>query len=99
VWQLAGGSAFLTAWASLSEPVAAIHWTLALVGAIVWVGVLGTAIVFVLWFTLLSRYNASSLTAYTFLVVVVALVGSFFILGDRIAGVQLFGVLSLIVPI
>src|SRR5207247_9871903 len=66
VWQLAGGSAFLIAWASLAEPVSAIHWTLALAGAIFWIGVLGTAIVFVLWFTLLSRYNAASLTAYTF---------------------------------
>jgi len=99
VWQLAGGSAFLTAWASLGEPAAAIHWTLALAGAIIWVGVLGTAIVFVLWFTLLSRYNASSLTAYTFLVVVVALVGSFFILGQTIDGVQVVGVLALIVSI
>ncbi len=69
---------------------------------------LGTAIVFVLWFTLLSRYNAASLTAYTFLVVVVALVGSFFILalvgsffilGQTIDGVQLAGVLALIVSI
>ena len=99
VWQLAGGSAFLIAWASLAEPVSAIHWTLALAGAIFWIGVLGTAIVFVLWFTLLSRYNAASLTAYTFLVVVVALVGSFFILGQTIDGVQLAGVLALIVSI
>jgi drug/metabolite transporter (DMT)-like permease len=99
VWQLAGGSAFLTAWASLSEPVTAIHWTPALAGAIFWIGVLGTAIVFVLWFTLLSHYNAASLTAYTFLVVVVALVGSFFILGQTINEVQLAGVLALIVSI
>ena len=99
VWQLAGGSAFLIAWASLAEPVSAIHWTLALAGAIFWIGVLGTAIVFVLWFTLLSRYNAASLTAYTFLVVVVALVGSFFILGQTIDEMQLVGVLALIVSI
>src|SRR5207237_2276826 len=91
VWQLAGGSAFLIAWASVAEPVASIHWTLALAGAIFWIGVLGTAVVFVLWFTLLSRYNAASLTAYTFLVVVVALVGSFFILGQTIDEVQLAG--------
>ena len=99
VWQLAGGSAFLIAWASLAEPVSAIHWTLALAGAIFWIGVLGTATVFVLWFTLLSRYNAASLTAYTFLVVVVALVGSFFILGQTIDEMQLVGVLALIVSI
>src|SRR5256712_8363077 len=85
VWQLAGGSAFLIAWASLAEPVSAIHWTLALAGAIFWIGVLGTAIVFVLWFTLLSRYNAASLTPLTFLVVVVVLVGSFLFLGQTIA--------------
>src|SRR5207247_10405963 len=97
VWQLAGGSAFLIAWASLAEPVSAIHWTLALAGAIFWIGVLGTAIVFVLWFTLLSRYNAASLTAYTFLGVVVALVGAFFILGQTVDGVQRAGVLGLIV--
>ena len=83
----------------LAEPISAIHWTLALAGAIFWIGVLGTAIVFVLWFTLLSRYNAASLTAYTFLVVVVALVGSFFILGQTIDEMQLVGVLALIVSI
>ena len=60
---------------------------------------LGTAIVFVLWFTLLSRYNAATLTAYTFLVVVVALVSSFFILGQTIDEVQLAGLLALIVSI
>jgi drug/metabolite transporter (DMT)-like permease len=99
VWQLAGGLVFLLAWAFITEPIEAIHWTLELVGAVVWIGLLGTAMVYVLWFTLLSRYNVASFTAYASLVVVVALIGSVLILKETINAMQLGGVFALIASI
>ncbi|MDH2900028.1 MAG: DMT family transporter [archaeon] len=99
VWQLAGASVFLFIWALFSEPIQKIDWTWQLASSIVWIGVLGTAVVYVLWFTLLSRYNAASFTAYAFLVVLVALVASYFIFGERIDGLQLVGVVALVASI
>jgi drug/metabolite transporter (DMT)-like permease len=99
VWQLGGGSVFLLIWALVSESYQGINWTWGLAGSIAWVGVLGTGVVFVLWFILLSRYNAASFTAYTFLVVVVALVASFFMFGEKIDGLQLVGVAALFASI
>jgi O-acetylserine/cysteine efflux transporter len=99
VWQLAGGSVFLFIWALISEPVQEIKWTWQLGASIAWVGVLGTAVVFVIWFTLLSRYNAASFTAYTFVVVLVALVASYFIFGEKIDGLQLVGIAALVTSI
>ena len=99
VWQLAGASVFLFIWALFSEPIQQIEWTWQLASSIIWIGVLGTAVVYVLWFTLLSRYNAASFTAYAFLVVLVALVASYFIFGERIDGLQLVGVVALVASI
>jgi drug/metabolite transporter (DMT)-like permease len=99
VWQLAGASVFLFIWALTSEPVQEIRWTWQLGASIAWVGVLGTAVVFVIWFTLLSRYNAASFTAYTFVVVLVALVASYFIFGEKIDVLQLVGVAALVTSI
>ena len=99
VWQLAGASVFLLIWALISEPVQETKWTWQLGTSIAWVGVLGTAVVFVIWFTLLSRYNAASFTAYTFVVVLVALVASYFIFGEKIDGLQVVGVAALVISI
>jgi drug/metabolite transporter (DMT)-like permease len=99
VWQLGGASVFLLIWALVSEPIQKINWTWQLAGSIVWIGVLGTAVVYVLWFTLLSRYNAASFSAYMFLVVLVALVASFFIFGEKIDALQLVGVVALVMSI
>jgi len=99
VWQLSGASVFLLIWALISEPFQKINWTWQLGSSIAWIGVLGTAVVFVLWFTLLSRYNAASLSAYTFIVVLVALVASFFLFGEKIDALQLIGVVALVTSI
>ncbi|MHB1908578.1 MAG: DMT family transporter [Nitrososphaerales archaeon] len=99
VFQLAGASLFLGVWALVSEPLQGINSTPELIGSIIWVGVLGTAIVYAIWFTLLSRYNAASFTAYTFLVVVAALIASFFIFGEKIDSLQLVGVMALAISI
>jgi drug/metabolite transporter (DMT)-like permease len=96
LWQLGGGSLILLVWAFSTEPSASINWTLQLAGSIFWLGVLATAVVFLLWFRLLTQQNATSLTSYTSLVVVVALVASFFISGEAVNSFQLMGVIALI---
>lgn len=96
VWQLSGATAFLFIWAILSEPVQRINWSWQLAISIGWIGLLGTAVVYVLWFTLISRNNAASFSAYAFVVVLVALVASFILFGERVSALQMVGVVALV---
>ncbi len=89
----------LFAWSILTQPFSTIHWSSYLVGSILWLGILGTAVAFSLWFILLSRYNASSMGVYMFMIIVVALVASFFIYGERVNALQLLGILIIIISI
>lgn len=99
LWQLGGASIPLAGWAALTEPFAIIQWNIAFVGSVLWLGVLGTAIAFTIWFILLSRYNASSMGVYMFMIIVVALIASFFLYGERINAVQFAGIVIIVVSI
>jgi drug/metabolite transporter (DMT)-like permease len=99
VWQLAGAFVVLAVWAGVTTPVQGIQWNLDLLLVLIWVGAIGTAVVYVVFFTLMSKYSAASLTAYFFLVVVVALVSSYFISGETIDVLQAVGVGAIIVAI
>jgi drug/metabolite transporter (DMT)-like permease len=99
VWQLAGAFVTLTLWVPFTTPAGVIKWNLDLLLVLIWLGAIGTAVTFVAFFTLMSRYTASSLTGYLFLVVVVALVSSFFISGETVNSVQAAGVAAIIVAI
>lgn len=98
-WQLTGALVVLGAWAALTTPVQGIEWSGNLLVVLLWVGIVGTALAEVSFLILVSRYNASSLTAYFFLVVVVALVSSFIIFGETIDPIQGIGVAAIIVAI
>jgi drug/metabolite transporter (DMT)-like permease len=98
-WQLTGALVVLGAWAALSTPVQGIEWSGSLLAVLLWVGVVGTALAEVSFLILVSRYSASSLTAYFFLVVVVALVSSFLIFRETIDGIQGIGVAAIIIAI
>ena len=98
-WQLGASLIPLAAWAQLGTPVESVHWSLDLFAVIIWIGVLGTAIVFHLWFTLLSKYNAASLSSYFFMIVVVALISSYFIFGEKITPIQGVGVGAIIISV
>jgi drug/metabolite transporter (DMT)-like permease len=63
-----------------------------LVFAAVWLGVLGTSIAYAIWFMLLGRTRASTLSAYLFLVPVVALAVGALYFGERLAWVHVLGV-------
>jgi drug/metabolite transporter (DMT)-like permease len=91
-YQLASGSAMLVAWSLVAEPSPAIRWTLPLMVAIVWLGLIGTAYAYAVWFLLLDRYAAASLSAWMFLVPIVALVASVAVTGERLVPIQIVGV-------
>ena len=99
VWQLAGSLIVLVPWALLTTPAPRIVLGPELFLVLIWVGGIGTALVYVAFLTLMTRYSVSSLTAYFFLVVVVALVSSYFISGETISVLQLAGVIAIIVAI
>ncbi len=92
-YQLFGGAAALAAatllwaprpWPDFGSPT--------LWGAVAWLGIFGTAIAYTIWFRLLGRTRAATLSAYVFLVPVVALSASALLLGERLSVLQLVGV-------
>jgi drug/metabolite transporter (DMT)-like permease len=90
-YQLVGGTAGLTVAAVLLEspPGSA---SLTLVGSSLWLGVLGTGVAYGIWYELLDRYRATTLSVYVFFVPLVALVASVLILGETLDAVQVVGV-------
>jgi drug/metabolite transporter (DMT)-like permease len=92
LYQLLGGSAGLFVAAALLEPTRfpAASWEL--LGIVLWLGLVGTALGYGLWFFLLGRIPAPSLSANLFLVPVVALIASGLLLAERIDLVQVAGV-------
>lgn len=96
-WQLAGGSLALgVAVVAVGAPVAA---TWSVVPIVLWLGVVGTAIAYTIFFRLLDRISAIAVSAYTFLVPLVALVGSYFVFGERLVVVQGVGVAAVLLAI
>jgi drug/metabolite transporter (DMT)-like permease len=93
LFQLLGGSAGLLAAALLLEPSQSPSPSWELLGVVLWLGLVGTALAYGLWFYLLGRMSAPSLSANMFLVPVVALVASAILLSERIDLVQGAGVL------
>jgi drug/metabolite transporter (DMT)-like permease len=92
MWQLAGALLPLLVWALFSSPFNAVQWNWEFVGVLLWLGILGTAVNFCIWFWMLAHYNASSLGGYSFLSVAIALVSSILIFGETVSPIQAVGV-------
>ena len=90
--QLLGGSAGLLVAALVIEPGRYPALSFELLGIVLWLGLVGTALGYALWFYLLSRRPAPMVSANLFLVPVVALTASAFLLGERIDLIQGAGV-------
>jgi drug/metabolite transporter (DMT)-like permease len=90
--QLVGGTAALLVAAPLVEGLYAPPANGALLGDVLWLGLLGTALAYSIWFWLLDRHPAANLSAYTFLVPLVALAASIVLLGERLDLPQAVGV-------
>jgi drug/metabolite transporter (DMT)-like permease len=87
-YQLAGGLTALT-FATLlvgAEPLPSP--TPEFIGAVLWLGLIGTAVAYAIWFTLLGRTPAARISAYLFLVPIVALAASVVFLGERLVWLQ-----------
>ena len=98
VFQLFGGTVGLAVLVVVFAPPLPAP-TPALTVALLWLGVLGTATAYTIWFTLLGRTRASTLSAYVFLVPVVALVASAVTFGERLSPVQFVGVVLVFLSI
>ncbi|MCI4323986.1 MAG: DMT family transporter [Thermoplasmata archaeon] len=90
-FQLVGGSAALAV-AAIALEAAPTTASETLVGSSLWLGVLGTGLAYGIWYELLDRYRATTLSVYVFLVPLVALVASVLLLGETLNAVQLVGV-------
>jgi drug/metabolite transporter (DMT)-like permease len=91
-FQLAGGAAALLIVSAVFEmdQLPSLSWALA--GTWLWLGLVGTSFAYGAWFWLLGRIPATRLSAYAFLVPVVALLASSIVFSERLAPVQLLGV-------
>lgn len=91
-YQLLGGTLGLVALVLLFEPRSVPVPSPALLADALWLGLLGTSVAYSIWFFLLGRMPAATLSAFTFLVPLVALAASAVIYGERLDLVQAAGV-------
>lgn len=82
-WSFLLGGMVLAAWAGLDEGAPAIRWDLRFVAVLAFLGVLGTAAVYVAWFKEARRCPLHRLAAWTFAVPVFGLVLAALLEGER----------------
>ena len=99
VYQLLGGTAGLLLAVAVLEPVPLPRASPDLLLSVLWLGVLGTAVAYSIWYFLLGRTVAARLSAYLFLVPVVALAASAAFFGERLSLVQFGGVALVLLSI
>ncbi len=99
IWQLLGSAPVLLALALFEAPFTSVHWTTELLLVLLWTGILGTAVAYGLWFELLSAHRAATVSAYLFIVPVVALVAGFLVLHQGLGVPQAIGVLAVLLSI
>jgi drug/metabolite transporter (DMT)-like permease len=92
VYQLAAGSVALFVAAVIFEPRAVPGPTPPLLAIVLYLGLVGTAFGYGVWFWLLQRFPAPTVSAYVFLVPVTAILGSRLVFGEPLDSVQIGGV-------
>jgi drug/metabolite transporter (DMT)-like permease len=98
-YQIGGGFLALLAATLIFSPTPLPRATPALIGAVLWLGLVGTTVAYAIWFTLLGHTPAARISAYLFLVPLVALAASVSLLGERLVWVQAAGVALVLVSI
>jgi drug/metabolite transporter (DMT)-like permease len=91
-YQLLGGTVTLLAATLVLSPTPLPRPSAALLVSVLWLGVVGTAVAYAIWASLLERTRAAPLSAYLFLVPVVALGASVVLFGERLSWLQLLGI-------
>ena len=92
---LLGGTILLGA-SALLEPWSALSWSPGMLFGLLVLGVLGTGVAYVVWFSLLGRASLVHLGTALFLVPVVGVVAGI-VTGDRPAPVELAGIVAVLV--
>jgi len=92
-YQFVGGVVGLSLGVAVISPTPFPQIGLHLAIALLWIGVIGTAVAYAVWFDLLSKTPAATLSAYVFLVPVVALVASLAIGTEHLDLIGALGVL------
>jgi probable blue pigment (indigoidine) exporter len=95
-YQLLSGAALLLVAALVFEPAPKISITSNFVISLLWLGIIGTSLANAVWFTLLERFPAPTVSTWAFLTPVVALVASVVIFGETLDGLQLVGVAAVL---
>jgi probable blue pigment (indigoidine) exporter len=98
-YQLIGGALALLGATLLFSPTPFPRGSVDLVESVLWLGVAGTALAYAIWTMLLGRTRAATVSAYLFLVPVVALAASVAYFGERLSAFQLAGVGLVLVSI
>jgi probable blue pigment (indigoidine) exporter len=99
VYQLSTGALVLLVGALIFEPSPLIHASLPLVVSLLWLGLVGTAIANVVWFVLLERFPAPTVSTWAFLTPVVALIASVLLFGETLNLLQYIGVAAVLASV
>ncbi len=91
-YQLTSGAVALLVGALILEPSPSFVLGISLIGSLVWLGLVGTAFAYAVWFALLQRFPAVMVSSWAFLVPVIALGSSAVAFGERLDAIQLVGV-------
>ena len=95
-YQLLSGAVLLVVGAVVFEPHPTVLLSSNLLVSLLWLGLIGTSIANVVWFMLLERFPAPTVSTWAFLTPVVALVASIVVFGERLNGLQLVGVAAVL---
>ena len=98
-YQLVGGTAALVGAALWTEGWGPSSVGSPLVATVLWLGLVGTAGAYIIFFHLLGKLPAPTLGVYTFLVPVVALAASVALIGESVDSIELVGVGLVLVSI
>jgi drug/metabolite transporter (DMT)-like permease len=98
-YQLAGGFLGLLVGVLITGVEPLPRPTPDLVAASLWLGLVGTAVAYAIWFTILGHTPAARASAYLFLVPLVALTASILLLGERLVWAQAAGVALVLVAV
>jgi probable blue pigment (indigoidine) exporter len=95
-YQLLSGTAVLWPAALIFEPHPVISATSGFIVSLLWLGLVGTSMANVVWFVLLERFPASTVSTWAFLVPIVALVASIAIFRETLDAFQIVGVAAVL---
>ncbi len=99
VYQMAGGAAALVAAAIVINHSQLPEPSPGLVLVLVWIGVVGTGFAYIVWYRLLSRIRAATLSAYTFVVPMITVIASSIVFQERFTASEIAGMLLVIASI